>query len=249
MADASVVVVTGGCTGIGAGITRRLVEAGSRVFATYNTNDRGARGLVSECADLPGEVVVRAVDLVDEDLASVLDGAITSFGTIRHLVNCAAIVDSNSLVGTTMESIERTLRVNVAVPLLLVAALVERHDAGIVDARSIVNVSSVAERFRGPDSLAYEASKAALSQLTRGLAVDLAPRGIRVNAVAPGAIHTERKSADPAWDPAVVGRLVPAGRVGTPADVAEVVEFLVADTAHYVTGQVIYVDGGLSLRL
>lgn len=249
MADRRVVVVTGGCTGIGAGITRRLAETGSRVFATYNSNEAGARALVSESARWPGEVAVHAVDLADADPGGLLDAAIAGFGTIHHLVNCAAVVDSTSLTGLTMESVERTLRVNVAVPLLMVAALVERHDAGSVDVRSIVNVSSVAERFRSPDSLAYDASKAALSQLTRGLALDLAPRGIRVNAVAPGAIHTERKSADPSWDPSVVGRLVPAGRVGTPEDVADVVEFLVADSAPYTTGQVIYVDGGLALRL
>jgi NAD(P)-dependent dehydrogenase (short-subunit alcohol dehydrogenase family) len=248
MISGQVVLVTGGCRGIGAAISRRLVAEQLRVVATYKTSRVQAERL-ERCA--PSSLRAVPADFAAEgfDPEQFIDDAIGVFGVLDHLVCCAAVVDDRKLDQLTLASVTEVFTVNVAAPALLVAAICRRIEQGMRPLNSIVCVSSVAERYRGPDSLSYEASKAALSQLTRGLAHDLAPQGTRANAVAPGAIHTERKAVDPAWDRQAVGQLVPLGRTGEPADIADVVAFLLSEDASYLTGQVIYVDGGLSTRL
>lgn len=242
--DRPVAVVTGGCSGIGAGITRELAGQGMAVFATYHDNAAGAAALADELT-----IHTMRIDLASQPPESVIPAALDGYGRVDYLVNSAAVVDTDPLREVRLASVMRTLRVNTAAPLLLVAELARLAAAGVNRCRAVVNISSIAERFRGPDSIAYEASKAALSHVTRALAHDLAREGIRVNAVAPGAVDSARKQHDPGWDAEFVGGLVPWGRVGEPADIATVVHFLLTDNAEYLTGQVLYVDGGLSLRL
>ena len=236
------VLVTGGSRGLGAAIVGALLERGDRVACCSRTSTPFTEGLAGH-----ERALHVAADLADPDAGSrFVAAAAARFGPPEALVNCAAVAADGLLAMLAPQDLETMARVNVVAPLLLTRDVVRRMLAANV-AGVIVNVSSVGG-LRGFNGLAaYGATKAALDGLTRGLARELGPRGIRVNSVAPGFVDTDMTQALDDGQRAGITRRTPLGRLGTAADIVGPVLFLLSDAARFVTGQVLTVDGGLSV--
>jgi NAD(P)-dependent dehydrogenase (short-subunit alcohol dehydrogenase family) len=231
-----VALVIGGTRGIGEAIVRRLAEAGARVATMARTADEKAAG---ETMVLAGDVSRKAD--VDRAVARVVG----RFGTIDVLVNCAGVVRRKPVLETTEEDWDFIHDVNVKGVFLAcraVAPVMRKAGRG-----RIVNITSAAAALALMNRAAYCASKAAVMQLTRCLALEWGPYGITVNAVGPGITETPLTrgylEADPVRRQKMIDKL-PLGRLGGPGDMAGAVLFLASDLAGYVTGQTIYVDGG-----
>ena len=239
-------VVTGASRGIGAAIATALDAAGARVGLVARSTD----DLVAVAAGLEHEPVVIACDLAAPDApTTVAAAALAAMGRVDVLVNNAALgvrTDSTELDGSM---IDRIHQLNVRNLLLLTTALVPQM---IEQGRgSVINVSSVSSQVGTPRRSAYAASKGAVDALTRSLAMEYGPHGIRFNAVAPGVIVTsmwERNRAVPGVIEQVEAQIA-LRRWGLPDDVADVVVFLASDAARYVTAQTIEVDGGMASTL
>ncbi|MGE0446375.1 MAG: SDR family NAD(P)-dependent oxidoreductase [Vicinamibacterales bacterium] len=236
------VLLTGGSRGLGAALVTALLERGHTVSSCSRTPTRFTASLAAE----PRALHV-TVDLADAPAAvQFVDAAVERFGPPEALVNCAAIAADGLLAMLAPRDLEAMTRVNVVAPLLITREVVRRMLAAHI-AGCVVNVSSVGG-LRGFNGLAaYGATKAALDGLTRGLARELGPRGIRVNSVAPGFVDTDMTHGLDDAQRAGIVRRTPLGRLGTVDDVVGPVLFLLSDAARFVTGQVLTVDGGLSV--
>lgn len=248
--DGRVAVVTGAGTGIGSAIALGLARAGADVALHY----RGHGGRASEIADQCRVVGRRAVVLKSDfsvdpaGAATIVEQAVEALGRVDILVNNAAVTTREEpFQEVTQAHLEETLAVNVTAPLLATQAAA-RHMVAQGSGGRIVNIGSVHSRVTNPNTTAYAVSKGALAALTQAAAVALGESGITVNCIAPGAVVVERYASverfDEAW---YVGR-TPIGRLGTPDDVAAAVVFLATAQAGFVTGQTVFVDGGMSRR-
>jgi NAD(P)-dependent dehydrogenase (short-subunit alcohol dehydrogenase family) len=244
-----VAIVTGASRGIGKGIAKRLAAEGARVAMTA----RGADALNAVKSDIEkagGSVVAVPGDAGSaRDVAALFDRVLDTWGRVDVLVNNAAWASPHAhFLEMNLDHWETVLRTNLtSVYLHCHRAANHMVDAGIRG--SIINISSFAAARSHRNMAAYDASKGGMEAMTRALAIDLGPFGIRVNVVGPGAIHTEEFEAD--GDQARIrrGQTVPLGRVGYPEDIAGAVAFLAGDDASYITGQCLYVDGGVLAQL
>jgi NAD(P)-dependent dehydrogenase (short-subunit alcohol dehydrogenase family) len=239
-----IALVTGAARGIGRGIAEKLGLEGADLAIV----DLSAEALADTAATLTAagrKVLALGADVGDRQQADgVVGAAIAEFGQLDILVNCAGINRDAILHRMTDEQWDAVIRVDLsAVFYLTRAAAVHMRQRG---AGRIINISSAS--WQGNVGQAnYAAAKAGVIGLTKTAARELAPKGVTANAICPGFIETEMTRAMPpdAWD-RIAGR-IPMGRVGTPADVGNVVAFLASDEAAYVTGEVINVGGGLVL--
>jgi gluconate 5-dehydrogenase len=223
-----VIVVTGAASGIGAATANACLAAGAHVIGVDVAAGAGVT-IVGDITD-PG-LVRRLADHVEHGP-----------GRVDCLVNNAGINGRAALTELDRDGWDRVLNINVRAGVEIVQALLPFLGSGA----AVVGVSSIRARLGFAGNVAYQASKGAIESVTRALAVELAPRGIRVNAVAPGAIRTELSSpalADPDTLAALAAR-IPLGRVGGAGEVANAIIFLASDAASYITGQVLAVDGG-----
>jgi glucose 1-dehydrogenase len=246
--DNKVAIVTGGARGIGLATARRFLEDGARVVIGDLDEDAG-----SEAIDALGELgAVRFVHCDVGDRLSVRNlvaATIDAFGEIDVLVNNAGIVHGAAFLELSEEDFDRVLRVNLKGAFLAAQAvarrMVKRVEAGGAPG-AIVNMSSINAVVAIPNQIPYSVSKGGMNQLTKAMALALAPHGIRVNAIGPGSIMTDML-ASVATDRAARRRVLsrtPLGRIGEPSEVAAVAAFLASDDAGYMTGQTVYVDGG-----
>jgi NAD(P)-dependent dehydrogenase (short-subunit alcohol dehydrogenase family) len=240
-----VAIVTGSSRSIGRGIAHRFAREGAKVVLNGLPDDSLER-TEKELRDAGAEVVAVAADLgFAEQVDGLFDAALEAFGGVDVLVNNAGWASPEShFLELDEEHWDTVLRTNLkSVYLCSHRAANLMVDQGRRGA--IVNISSFAASRSHRVMAAYDASKAGIEGFTRAIALDLAPFGIRANAVGPGAIHNEDFEKQGPEAKARRGQAVPLGRVGEPEDVAAAVAFLASDDAAYITGQVLYVDGGM----
>jgi 3-oxoacyl-[acyl-carrier protein] reductase len=236
-----VALVTGGSRGIGAEVVRRLAAEGADVAFTYNTGHAESEAVAGQVRDLGGKALTIGVDLADpEAAATVADAAAGEFGRLDILVNNAGVTHWGPLADTSLADFDRLVAVNARGPFLMMQAAA----AQLADGGRVVNVSSAVTSTALPGSALYAGTKAFLDQVTQVAALEFAPRRITVNAVAPGSSATGRLADLTSERRAQLGASFALGRLGEPADTAALVAFLVSDEAGFITGQVIYNNGG-----
>ena len=234
-----VALITGGRSGIGKAVAERLADEGARVFTAQRGPDEVHESIAADFLDpeAPGRVV---------------DAVISRAGRLDALVNNAGLMREGTALEMSAEDWAATLQVNLTAPFLLIKHALPHL---IAAKGSIVNVGSIEGLGSNPRHPAYCASKAGLHGLTRAVAVDHGPDGVRCNAVAPGWIDTDlnldfiESLGDPDAFRAKVGGIHPLGRTGAPGEVAALAAWLASDEATFVTGQIYTVDGGRTAKL
>lgn len=244
-----VLLVTGGSAGIGAATVRLAAARGYKVAFSYRSSGAMARALEAEVAQAGGVALGFQADAADEAATEALFAAVdAAFGPVTGLVTNAGITGSTSSLETiTVSTLDEVMDINIRGVFLATRAAIKRMATDLGGAGgAIVNLSSVAAILGGPhDWVHYAASKGAINSFTIGAAKELAPRGIRVNAVVPGLIDTEIHAKAGLGDRlATLGATVPMGRVGTADEVAMAIVWLLSDEASYVTGALLPVTGG-----
>jgi 3-oxoacyl-[acyl-carrier protein] reductase len=239
-------IVTGGSRGIGNAIVREFLSRGATVWSLSRTAAENQAELEAAAREAGGALFWRAADVSKEaELAATVDAVISEAGTLDVLVNNAGITRDGLIFRMPTSDWDEVLRAN------LTSAFVASRAAARVMIRQrsgcILSVSSVSGIMGNPGQVNYSASKAGLIGFSKSLAREVASRGVRVNVIAPGFIETDMtKTLGEKARGALIGQ-IPVGRAGTAADVAALAAFLASDAAAYITGQVIAVDGGLSM--
>lgn len=244
--EGKIALVTGGSRGIGRECVVRLVAEGATVYFLYNSNQQAAEELVAEIGAPEGTVKPLQADVRDPKRAKeILDLIYDEKERIDILVNSAGIVQDGLMGSMTEEQWTNVLETN------LYGTYHYCHEATqymmMQRAGSMINLSSTAAEFAGRGQVNYAASKGGINGLTRALAKELAKRNVRVNAVAPGMIATDMSQVIRGIAGDQIKKAIPMSRIGKAEEIASVVAFLASDDASYLTGQVIRVDGGLSL--
>lgn len=245
----TVCVVTGAASGIGRACALTLSRAGGRVVLLDKNGD-GAEDAAQAIRSTGSEAVAVACDVSDPDSVNAAGAAAEDrFGTAEVLVNAAGLLRPGSLATLPLAEWNALLAVNLTGYLLCA----QRFGAGMLAAGrgSMVHIASIGGTHPTPHAGAYSVAKAGIAMLSRQLALEWAGQGVRSNVVSPGLIHTEMTAAF-YNDPAVTSArsaIVPQGRIGQPADIADAVLWLAGPTSNYVTGQDLKVDGGLSQAL
>jgi NAD(P)-dependent dehydrogenase (short-subunit alcohol dehydrogenase family) len=237
-----VAVVTGGGRGIGRDIALELARAGADVAVNYFDEPERAQATVSDLEALGVRATAIAGDVGDaSDVRRMMDEAATRLGSVDILVNNAGVQTWTPFLDVTEAEWDLVIRTNLKGCFLCTQAAARlMHRGGV-----IVNIGSGCNKVPFPGLVAYTASKGGIEMLTKVAAVELAPHHIRVNCVAPGAVEVERTKLESGDYAGTWGAVTPLGRVGTPEDIARTVRFLASDDSAFITGQTIWVDGGL----
>ncbi len=241
-----VALVTGGSRGIGRGIVKAFARERAKVAFVYRGNKEAADTLLSEVSQDGGTAMALQADVADaEQTQKAVDSVMEKWQRVDILVNNAGIIRDDLFVRLEPDDWQAVIQTNLGGTYNFCRAVafnMMRQRSG-----RIINMSSVAAEHTNAGQTNYAASKGAINSMTRTLAVELASRGVTVNAIAPGFIETDMSEAvrNKAGD--IIKKIIPMRRLGKPEDIAEVAVFLASDAGGYVTGQVITVDGGLSL--
>lgn len=242
----TVAIVTGASRGIGKACALRLGAAKMNVAVNYNSSEAEANAVVEQIIAAGGDAIAVKADVSDEtQVKAMFREVFKKWGQIDVLVNNAGIVKDEYLLMMTSENIDKCLGLNVKGYLYCsqqAALKMFRKKSG-----RIINISSVSSVVAIPGQTVYSSTKGAVNSMTATMAKELAPYGITVNAVAPGFIATDMVDALPEEKKEEYNSLIPMKRMGTAEEVAEMVYTMTGDAFSYVTGQVIILDGGLSL--
>lgn len=250
-----VTLVTGSSGGIGEGIVRMAAGAGARVVVTYHSNEDGARDIAREIEEGGGEAMVAALDVTDEaSVVDVFDRTVERWGRVDAVVANAGAQEDAAFADMTLDAWRSVIDLDLTGQFLTVREAVRRmcgqeQREGARSRGAVVCMSSVHQHVPWAGHVNYAASKGGVAMMMRSVAQEMAHEGIRVNAVAPGAIQTDINES--VWGDDAKRRklleLIPYGRLGQAEDVAHATLWLLSDAADYVTGQTITVDGGMSL--
>lgn len=242
-----VAAVTGGDQGIGRAIAERLACEGADIAICYRKNKDGANEVVNRIAGLNRRAAAFQADVGKvADVQRFIDESVSALGKVDILVNNAGLEKAADFWDVTEDDFDTVLNVNLK-GMFFVTQAVVRHLRQNGRPGKIINVSSVHEELPFPHFASYCASKGGIKMLTRNLAIELAPSGITINSIAPGAIETPINTKL-LHDPVKLKDLlenIPLGRLGKPEDVAGLAGFLASSESDYITGSTFFVDGGL----
>jgi 3-oxoacyl-[acyl-carrier protein] reductase len=241
-----IALVTGSSRGIGRAIAKAFAAEGAQVVLVYHGNKAAAEAVVEEIRQAGGTAFANQADVAENAAVNALVERVQlEIGPIDILVNNAGVIEDDLFVRLDIERWNKVIQTNLGGVYNFcqaVAYSMMKRRTG-----RIINISSVAATHVNPGQTNYAASKGAINSFTRALAVELASRGVTVNAIAPGFIETDMSAAvrNKAGDK--LKKYIPMRRIGTPEDVAKAAVFLASDESNYITGQVLTVDGGISL--
>jgi 3-oxoacyl-[acyl-carrier protein] reductase len=242
--DGKVALVTGASRGIGRAIALRLATEGADIVVNYNTRVEAANEVAEEAESFGSQVAVVQADVArSADVDRLVRAALEQFKRIDVLINNAGITRDTLIMRMSEDDWDAVLDTNLKSAFLVTKAVLRpmlRQRSG-----RIVNITSISGVMGNAGQANYAASKAGLIGLTRSTAREVASRSITCNAVAAGVVDTDIWQGVPEAAIDAMLQLIPAGRKGTPEDIAEAVAFLASDAASYITGQVLNVDGGM----
>lgn len=257
--EGKVAIITGSSQGIGQAIALRLAEEGANIVINYRSNPEGAENTVEKITSLGGkchmamcgcpEAMAHSIkaDIGNiEDIKKLVSESVDVFGKVDILVNNAGIEKHAAFWEVTEKDYDAVMNINLKGVFFATQAFVQ-HLKEQKRTGKVINISSVHEELPFPNFASYCASKGALKMLTRNLAVELAPLGITINNIAPGAIETpiNTKLLNNQEQLNALLSQIPLGRLGKPEDVAFLAAFLASPEANYITGSTFFVDGGL----
>lgn len=239
-----VVLITGGSRGIGAGIVRRFARAGSRVAIGCRIANAATEAILADIAAMGAEGMIAAGDIANPDAAQAMVAQVVArFGHIDVLVNCAGVSAHRPFEESDPTFFHAIFDTNVLGTIMVIQAALPHLTA---PGGRIINFSSALATRPIPKTSIYAASKAAVAALSHALAKEFGPRGITVNAIAPGVIETDMTARTLVERGAGIVAMTPLGRIGQPDDVAGITLFLASPDSGWVTGRTIIADGGVS---
>ena len=251
-----IALVTGGSSGIGAGIARAMGSAGAQVFVNYASSKDAANTVVREIKDAGGEAIAVRADVSDEEqVLSMFKTVFNKYGTLDILVNNSGVQKDAKLIDMSLSQWQRVLDINLTGAFLCAREAAREFMRRGIDVKKskaagkIIFTSSVHEVIPWAGHANYAASKGGIMLLMKSIAQELAPHKIRVNSIGPGAIKTNINRnawATPESEAALL-KLIPYKRVGEPEDIGKVAVWLASDESDYVTGTTIFADGGMLL--